>query len=94
MPSPDNGMVGHTRRWKGGLMTAKRARRTGTQTATKDRDLRTAIRAYVYAYVQRHGRQQAAHALGVSRTTLWRCLARGHVDGPCPAQSWPLWAGT
>ena len=37
------------------------------------------IRAYVRAYVWRHGRGKAAKAFGVSRHTLWRFLERGHV---------------
>ena len=66
------------------MMTTERTRRTRTQTALTDRDRSTAIRAYVRAYVQRHGRQHAATAFGVSRTTLWRCLARGHVGRALP----------
>ena len=65
-------------------MTTKRARCTRTQATTTDQDLSTAIRAYVRAYVQRHGQQHAAHVFGVSRTTLWRCLARGHLGRALP----------
>ena len=49
-----------------------------------DRDLIDPIRAYVRAYVRRHGRQRAAEALGVSRHTLWRFLERGHVGRSLP----------
>ncbi len=66
------------------MVTTEEACRTLAQAATTDQDLSTAIRAYVRAYVHRHGRQQAAKAFGVSRTTLWRCLARGHLGRSLP----------
>ena len=66
------------------MMTTERARRTLAQTTAADQVLRTAIRVYVGAYVQRDGQQHAAHAFGVSRTTLWRCLARGHLGRALP----------
>ena len=66
------------------MVTTEHGSRTLAQTAATDQVLSTAIRAYVGAYVQRHGRQHAAKAFGVSRTTLWRCLARGHVGRALP----------
>ena len=66
------------------MVTTEHGSLTLAETAATDRDLSTAIRAYVRAYVHRHGRQQAAQAFGVSRTTLWRCLARGHVGRALP----------
>ena len=65
-------------------MTTKRGRRSPVKTAVTDRDRSIAVRAYICAYVQRHGRQHAAQDFGVSRTTLWRCLARGHVGRALP----------
>ena len=54
------------------------------ETVLTDRDRTEPIRAYVRAYVRRHGRQRAAEALGVSRHTLWRLLERGHVGRSMP----------
>lgn len=65
-------------------MTTERGSRTLVKAAVTDCALGTAIRAYVRAYVQRYGRRQAAHAFGVSRYTLWRCLARGHLGRALP----------
>ena len=66
------------------MVTTEHGSRTLAQTAATYRDRSAAIRAHVRAYVHRHGRQQAAKAFGVSRTTLWRCLARGHVGRSLP----------
>ena len=44
-----------------------------------------AVRDYVRAYVQLHGRRKAAEHLGVSRHTLWRFLERGHVGRAVPS---------
>ena len=54
------------------------------KTVLVDRHLIKPIRAYVWAYVRRHGRQRAAETLGVSRHTLWRFLERGHVGRSLP----------
>ncbi len=58
--------------------------RSQTETPPRDRDLIDPIRAYVCAYVGRHGRKRAAEAFGVSRCTLWRFLERGHVGRSLP----------
>ena len=49
-----------------------------------DCDLIDTVRAYVRAYVWRHGRDKSADAFGVSRYTLWRFLERGHVGRSLP----------
>ena len=46
--------------------------------------LNDAIRRYVRAYALWHGRPQAAQRFGVSRHTLWRFLARGHLGRSLP----------
>ena len=57
---------------------------TPARATSPDRDRHDASRAYVRAYVRRHGRRRAAEAFGVSRHTLWRCLARGHMGHALP----------
>ena len=47
-------------------------------------DLERAIRAYVRTYAVWHGRDRAARDFGVSRHTLWRFLARGHLGRAIP----------
>ena len=44
-----------------------------------------AVREYVRAYDQQHGRRKTAEDLGVSRHTLWRFLERGHTGHAVPA---------
>ena len=45
------------------------------------------IRAYLRAYIWRHGHGKAAEAFGVCRHTLWRFLERGHVGRSCLMRS-------
>ena len=46
--------------------------------------LNVAIRDYLQAHVQRHGRKGTAEAFGVSRHTLWRFLQQGHLGRSMP----------
>ena len=47
-------------------------------------NLNDAIREYVRVHQRLHGRKRTAGALGVSRHTLWRCLAQGHLGKSLP----------
>ena len=68
-------------KWSSRLVATEPRTRTLNGTTQTGPDLRRAVRGYVRAYAQPHGRRKAAEDLGVSRHTLWRFLERDQA-GP------------
>ena len=59
--------------------------RTRRKNEPTEREPVVAIRDYVRAHEQLHGRRKTAEDLGVSRHTLWRFLEQGHVGRAVPS---------